>query len=167
MQTDQELAEACAATLFEADVSSRHLGIELVEMGPGRAVTTMTVSPTMVNGHGIVHGGYLFLLADTAFAFACNSHGLMTVAHSAQIIFLEPARAGDRLVARAEERLLYGAESRNGICDVTIRRDGNPPAVVAEFRGASRSLSRPIKGADEATGDGARQAPTSSGDGDA
>lgn len=139
MSAEQDRAEACAAALYEADLSSRHLGIELVEVGEGRAVTTMTVAPTMVNGHGIVHGGYLFLLADTAFAFACNSHGEVTVAHSAEIVFARPGRAGDVLTATATERLRYG---RNGVCDVTVTRDGGE--VVAEFRGASRSLGRPL-----------------------
>lgn len=138
---DQSVAQACAAALLRGDESSRQLGIELVEVQPGRAVTTMTLGPAMANGFGISHGGYLFLLADTAFAFACNAYDQVTVAHSAQIVFARPGRIGDVLVATAEERLRYG---RNGVYDVTIRRsDGE---VVAEFRGSSRSLGRPILG---------------------
>ncbi|MGH9073037.1 MAG: hydroxyphenylacetyl-CoA thioesterase PaaI [Acidimicrobiales bacterium] len=138
--------------MYASDASSHHLGIEVVEVGPGRAVTTMTVAPTMVNGHGIVHGGYLFLLADTAFAFACNSHGEATVARSADIVFVQPAHAGDTLVATAKERLRYGRDSRNGVSDVTIRRsDGT---VVAEFRGQSRSLGRPLVEGGQGDGSG-------------
>ena len=136
---EQGLAEACAAALYEADPSSRHLGIEVAEVGPGRAEVTMTATAAMANGHGTVHGGYLFLLADTAFAFACNSRNQVTVARGADICFVQPGRVGDRLVAAATERLSYG---RNGVFDVTVRRtDGE---VVAEFRGTSRGLGTAI-----------------------
>ncbi|MFE0720126.1 hydroxyphenylacetyl-CoA thioesterase PaaI [Streptomyces rochei] len=120
--------------MFGADEASRRLGIELVEHGEGTAVLRMTVTPAMVNGHRIAHGGYLFLLADTAFACACNSHGPVTVAAGADIVFVAPAREGDVLVARAEERARFG---RSGVYDVTVRRDEE---VIAEFRGRSRSL---------------------------
>lgn len=120
--------------MFGADEASRRLGIELVEHGEGTAVLRMTVTPAMVNGHRIVHGGYLFLLADTAFACACNSHGPVTVAAGADIVFVAPAREGDVLVARAEERARFG---RSGVYDVTVRRGEE---VIAEFRGRSRSL---------------------------
>jgi acyl-CoA thioesterase len=116
------------------DLASRSLGISLVEAGPGFASVRMTVVDSMVNGHGIAHGGYLFLLADTAFACACNSHGPVTVAAGADITFVTSATLGDELVARAEERVTYG---RSGICDVTVRRGDD---VVAEFRGRSRTL---------------------------
>lgn len=93
----------------------------------------MTVSDRMVNGHGITHGGYVFLLADTTFALACNSHGQPTVAAHAGIRYLRPTRAGDTLTARAVERVRFG---RNGIYDVTVTGpDGTP---IAEFRGDSR-----------------------------
>ena len=89
----------------------------------------------MVNGHGIAHGGYIFLLADTAFAFACNTYEIATVAAAADVVFVAPAREGDRLVAEAVERVRFG---RSGVYDVTVRRaDGE---VVAEFRGNSRAL---------------------------
>ncbi|MFE1052162.1 hydroxyphenylacetyl-CoA thioesterase PaaI [Streptomyces rochei] len=120
--------------MFGADEASRRLGIELVEHGEGTAVLRMTVTPAMVNGHRIAHGGYLFLLADTAFACACNSHGPVTVAAGADIVFVAPAREGDVLVAKAEERARFG---RSGVYDVTVRRGEE---VIAEFRGRSRSL---------------------------
>jgi acyl-CoA thioesterase len=123
-----------AEAMFAADEASRGLGVELLEHGAGSAVLRMTVTPAMVNGHGIVHGGYVFLLADSAFACACNSHGPMTVAAGADITFVAPAYEGDVLVARAEERTRYG---RSGLYDVTVLRGDE---VIAEFRGRSRSL---------------------------
>ncbi|MEU3661327.1 hydroxyphenylacetyl-CoA thioesterase PaaI [Streptomyces sp. NPDC032940] len=120
--------------MFAADEASRRLGIELLERGTGTAVVRMTVTPAMVNGHGIAHGGYVFLLADTAFACACNSHGPVTVAAGADIVFVAPAHEGDVLVATAEERTRYG---RSGVYDVSVRRGEE---VVAEFRGRSRSV---------------------------
>ncbi|MBQ0963259.1 hydroxyphenylacetyl-CoA thioesterase PaaI [Streptomyces sp. RK23] len=128
--TEQTPTEA----MFSADEASRGLGIELMEHGAGRAVVRMTVTPAMVNGHRIAHGGFLFLLADTAFACACNSHGPVTVAAGADIVFVAPAREGDVLVAVAEERARYG---RSGIYDVSVRRGDE---VIAEFRGRSRSV---------------------------
>ncbi|MFJ3442278.1 hydroxyphenylacetyl-CoA thioesterase PaaI [Streptomyces sp. NPDC086081] len=120
--------------MFAADEASRGLGIELLEQGEGTAVLRMTVTRSMVNGHGIAHGGYVFLLADSAFACACNSHGPMTVAAGADITFVAPAHEGDVLVARAEERARYG---RSGLYDVSVRRGDE---VIAEFRGRSRSI---------------------------
>ncbi|PZH20956.1 phenylacetic acid degradation protein PaaD [Streptomyces sp. NTH33] len=140
-------------TMFAADQASRSLGIELVHHGEGTAVVRMTVTPAMVNGHRIAHGGYLFLLADTAFACACNSHGPVTVAAAADIDFIAPAHEGDVLEATARERTRYG---RSGIYDVSVRRIDDSPRearaveggggrravgeVIAEFRGRSRSL---------------------------
>ncbi|ONI81151.1 phenylacetic acid degradation protein PaaD [Actinosynnema sp. ALI-1.44] len=122
--------------MFEADAASRALGIELIEAAEGSAVTRMLVTEQMVNGHDIAHGGYVFLLADTTFALACNSHGPVTVAAGADITFVAPARAGDVLIAHAEEKTRYG---RSGIYDVTVKRDGE---VIAEFRGRSRVINR-------------------------
>ena len=116
------------------DEASRSLGIELIDRGEGRAVTQMTVRGDMVNGHAIAHGGLIFTLADTAFACACNSFGPVTVAASADIVFVAPARAGDVLVAEAVLRTRFG---RSGLYDVTVRRDGE---VIAEFRGRSQQL---------------------------
>ncbi len=123
-----------AEAMFAADAASRGLGMELLRAGDGAAAVRMTVTPAMVNGHGIAHGGYLFLLADTAFACACNSHGPVTVAAGADIEFVAPAREGDILVATAEERARYG---RSGVYDVTVARGDE---VIAEFRGRSRTL---------------------------
>jgi acyl-CoA thioesterase len=123
-----------AHTMFAADEASRALGIELVEASDGRAVAEMTITRAMVNGHDIAHGGYVFLLADTAFACACNSHGPVTVAAGADISFLRATGPGDVLVAYAKERVTQG---RSGIYDVTVTCDGD---VVAEFRGRSRVI---------------------------
>ena len=119
------------------DEASRGLGIELIDQGEGRAVTRMTVRDDMVNGHAMAHGGLIFTLADTAFACACNSFGPVTVAASADIVFVAPARAGDVLVAEAVLRTRFG---RSGLYDVTVRRGGE---VIAEFRGRSHSWARP------------------------
>jgi acyl-CoA thioesterase len=134
--TDPELlARRSADAMYAADRASQHLGIEVRDVAPGRASATMTVTDTMINGHGVCHGGYVFLLADTAFAFACNTYGPTTVAAACDVVFVAPARAGDELVAVAAERVRYG---RSGVYDVTVRRqDGK---VLAEFRGSSRAL---------------------------
>ncbi len=120
--------------MLAGDRASRSLGIELAELAPGRAVARMRVTADMVNGHAIAHGAFVFAVADTAFACACNSHGPVTVAAGASITFVAPAREGDELVAEAIERTRYG---RNGVYDVTVRRDDE---VVAEFRGLSRTV---------------------------
>ncbi|MGV9981547.1 hydroxyphenylacetyl-CoA thioesterase PaaI [Micromonospora wenchangensis] len=130
-------ARTAAHDMFDADVASRGLGIELVHAAGGTAVARMRVTAAMVNGHRIGHGGFVFLLADTAFALACNTYGPATVAASGEISFLRPVREGDLLTASATERVRYG---RSGIYDVTVTRDGE---VVAEFRGRSRTLTRP------------------------
>ncbi|MFG3256898.1 hydroxyphenylacetyl-CoA thioesterase PaaI [Streptomyces sp. NPDC048172] len=121
-------------TMFAADHASRSLGIELLTCEEGVATLRMTVTAAMVNGHGIAHGGYLFLLADTAFACACNSYGPVTVAAGADITFVAPAREGDVLHATATERVTYG---RSGVYDVTVVRGEE---VIAEFRGRSRTV---------------------------
>ena len=124
--------------MFDDDAASKALGINMLSATDGRAVARMTVTASMVNGHSIAHGGYLFLFADTAFACACNSHGPVTVAASAEITFVAPAREGDELFAHAEERTRYG---RSGIYDITVRRGPESDAqVIAEFRGHSRSI---------------------------
>ncbi len=129
-----------ARDMFEADVASRSLGIELVEVGAGTATARMRVTEAMLNGYQIMHGGYLFLLADTAFGCACNSHGPMTVAAGAEVSFIAAAHLDDELTAVASERTRYG---RNGIYDVTVYREGpGGPVTVAEFRGRSRTVQR-------------------------
>jgi acyl-CoA thioesterase len=123
-----------AHAMFDRDTASRSLGIELLDAGDGQATVRMRVTAEMVNGHGMTHGGFVFLLADTAFACACNSHGPVTVAAGADISFLAATREGDLLTAYAQERATRG---RSGIYDVTVTCDGD---VVAEFRGRSRQL---------------------------
>lgn len=133
-----ELAEACAAHLWERDLASRSAGMMLEAVAPGYARLALDVETSMTNGHGIAHGGVVFLLADTAFAFACNTYDEVTVAQGADITFVEPAHVGDRLVAEAREVVRRG---RSGVYDVTVTRDAS---VVAVFRGRSRSLGRPL-----------------------
>ncbi|MGC1909936.1 MAG: hydroxyphenylacetyl-CoA thioesterase PaaI [Candidatus Dormiibacterota bacterium] len=147
----RDLAERCAEEMFRADRATRELGMVIEDVGPGRSRLRMVVSGSMINGHGICHGGYLFTLADSAFAFACNTYGEKVLAFGADIVFLSPAHLDDELVAVAEERVLDG---RNGIYDVTVtqRPTGR---VVAEFRGRSRIAGpvaphrRPIPSASE------------------
>lgn len=131
----EDLARRSARAMLDADPASRAAGVQLVEVGPGRAVATMTVTPAMANGHGIAHGAYVFLLADTTFAVACNSRGRRTLAAGCDITYLSPAEVGDELVAEAREVALSG---RSGLYDVSVRRaDGTP---VAEMRGRSRTV---------------------------
>jgi acyl-CoA thioesterase len=118
------------------DLATRSLGIEISDVSAGRATATMVVRPDMSNGHGICHGGYVFLLADTAFAFACNASGTATVASGADVEFLAPAAVGERLTAVAEEVVVRG---RAGVYDVVVRRDRE---VLALFRGRSRALKQ-------------------------
>lgn len=125
---------AAAQAMFAADRASNALGIELLHIGEGVAVARMVVTAAMVNGHGTAHGGYLFLLADTAFACACNTDGAATVAAAADIDFVAPAREGDALLATARERARFG---RSGIYDVRVVRGDE---LIAEFRGRSRTL---------------------------
>jgi len=121
--------------MYADDQATKALRISIDEVGPGRATARMRVTAGMTNGHGIAHGGYVFLLADTAFAYACNSYGPVTVAQACQITFLRPAREGDELIAAAAERV---RTERSGIYDVSVRRaDGE---VLAELRGHSRML---------------------------
>jgi acyl-CoA thioesterase len=129
-----EIARAAADAMWANDAASHALGVEVDEVAPGSARARMRVTESMLNGHGICHGGLVFLLADTAFAFACNSHGPETVAAACDIVFVSPARLDDELVAEAGERTRFG---RSGVYDVTVRRADD--SVVAEFRGQSRT----------------------------
>src|SRR5947209_8902816 len=120
MDLDQvALSRSRADQMYARDRTCQTLGIRLQDVAPGRARLRMRVTGDMTNGHGIAHGGYLFLLADAAFAYACNSYGPVTVAHSAQVTFLRPAGIDDELLADAVERVRYG---RNGVYDVTVSR---------------------------------------------
>ena len=126
----QALAEAVAEAMWARDRAARALGMRIDSVGPGRATLSMPVRGDMVNGHHICHGGLIFALADTAFAYACNAHNRSTVALGCQISFIAPARAGDVLVAAAREQ---SRGARTGVYDVEVRRaDG---AIVALFRG--------------------------------
>jgi acyl-CoA thioesterase len=129
-----DLARACADAMWKEDDASKGLGMEILQIKPGQATLTMTIRPHMVNGHGIAHGGFIFLLADSAFAFACNSHNQRAVAAQCNISFIRPGRLGDRLVATAREISRTG---RSGIYDVRVTVDD---MAIAELRGHSRTL---------------------------
>lgn len=130
-----ESARRNADRMAATDAATRALGIAVDEVADGRATASMRISEYMINGHGMCHGGFVFLLADTAFAYACNTYGTPTVAAGADITFVAAVGVGELLTARADERVRYG---RSGVYDVTVTRaDGE---VVAEFRGRSRRL---------------------------
>lgn len=132
----QALAELAGRTMFERDPASQVLGMTLAAIRPGYARMTMTVRGDMLNGHATCHGGYIFMLADSAFAFACNSHNLNTVGAGCTIEYLAPGREGDVLVAEAVEQALQG---KTGIYDVTVKaEDGR---TIALFRGKSHRVS--------------------------
>ncbi|MCW2752201.1 MAG: paaD [Aeromicrobium sp.] len=136
----QEVAEVSTKAMWAGDRASRLLGMEIVEVGPGGATVSMVIGPDMANGWDVGHGGFIASLADTAFALACNSHGEVTVAAGFDITFLESALAGDTLLATASQRTSRG---RTGIYDVTVTRTADS-TTIAEFRGRSHSLGRPI-----------------------
>lgn len=133
-----EIARRSAEAMWSSDTASKTLGMVIETVGPGEARLSMNVRPDMVNGHDLCHGGFIATLADSAFAFACNSHGVTTVAAGFTIDFLEAAHLGDHLTAHATEVARRG---RSGLYDVTVRRGDT---VIAEFRGRSRSLNRPL-----------------------
>jgi acyl-CoA thioesterase len=129
-----EVARRSADAMQRGDAAGREAGVRLLEVGPGWARVGLAVAARHVNGHGICHGGYVFLLADAAFAYACNSHGVSAVAAGADITFLRPVPVGAELVAEAVERALVG---RSGLYDVTVRVGTES---VAEFRGRARQV---------------------------
>ena len=131
----QALAERVAAAMFAKDRASQMMGMRIVKVGPGRAELTMTVRADMLNGHATCHGGFIFTLADSAFAFACNSNNQTTVASGAGIDFIAPAREGDVLTAAAEER---SATGRTGVYDIAVRNQRGE--TVALFRGKSHRV---------------------------
>jgi acyl-CoA thioesterase len=128
--TGEALARACAAVMLERDAASRSLGMEIEEARPGFARVAMTIAETMVNGHAIAHGGVTFTLADSAFAFACNSRNEPNVALQASISYVSAVHMGERLVAEAQER---SSKGRTGVYDVTVTRGEGE--LVALFRG--------------------------------
>ena len=132
MSEAQSVADAVGAGMYPRDRSAQALGIEVDAIQPGGAVCRMTVREDMVQGHGTCHGGIVFTLADTAFAYACNAHNRVTVALNAEIAFLAPARLGEVLTATARER---SRAARTGVYDVEVRNDDG--TLVALFRGTS------------------------------
>jgi acyl-CoA thioesterase len=133
--TPQQLAEATAQSMYEADACTRALGIEILEVRPGYARLQMNVRPDFLNGHDICHGGLIFTLADSTFAFACNSYNITTVAAGCSIEFLRAVKGGDRLTAEGIEQTLNG---RTGIYDIRVtNREGE---TVAMFRGKSAQI---------------------------
>lgn len=131
--TPHELAQACASRMWDSDQASTGLGMVMEHIAPGACRMSMVVQPRMLNGLGACHGGFIFTLADSAFAFACNTSGMATVGSHCTISYLRPVLEGERMVASAMERV---REGRTGITDVQVTVEG---AVVAEFRGQSRT----------------------------
>ncbi|MDE2427291.1 MAG: hydroxyphenylacetyl-CoA thioesterase PaaI [Burkholderiales bacterium] len=142
----QKLAAACAEAMYANDAATRGLGMEIVAVAPGEATLRMRVRKDMLNGHQTCHGGFLFALADSAFAFACNSRNHATVAAGCSIEYLAPGREGDLITAIAREQVLSG---RTGIYDVELRnQDGHQ---IAMFRGKSHKIKGEIIPAPEAS----------------
>jgi acyl-CoA thioesterase len=137
MQSDpQALARLAGKTMYERDPASQRLGMTLDEIRPGYARMSMRVREDMLNGHGTCHGGYIFMLADSAFAFACNSHNFNTVGAGCSIDYLSPGRAGDVLTAEAVEQALSG---KTGVYDIVVsNQEGRK---VALFRGKSHRVN--------------------------
>ncbi|GAA6175728.1 hydroxyphenylacetyl-CoA thioesterase PaaI [Sulfitobacter pacificus] len=133
--TPQERARKCADLMFAADSASAGLGMTIASVGPGQAVLRMKVRDDMLNGHRICHGGFIFALADSAFAFACNSYNQLVVAQQNQITYVAPGQDGEMLTASATETSRSG---RSGIYDVTVT--GEDGRTVALFRGLSRTV---------------------------
>jgi len=131
-----ERARRSAQAMWAKDQATQWLGAELQDIGPGWAELAMTVAPHHLNGHGICHGGFIFTLADSAFAFACNSYNRLVVAQQNTITYLSPGQPGERLLARANEASLTG---RSGVYDVVVT--GAQGRKVALFRGLSRQIS--------------------------
>jgi acyl-CoA thioesterase len=132
----QRTAERAVDALWRGDAASKQLGMKIESCAPGRATVSMPIRPDMVNGHGICHGGVVFALADSAFAFACNSYGDNTIAAAATIEFLAPAREGDVLRAVASERW---RARRSGIYEIEVVNQRGEP--VALFRGRSHQVA--------------------------
>ena len=134
--TPLEIAQKCAEIMWKNDQASKGLGMRLEKVGPGKAEVSLIVKEKHLNGHAICHGGFIFTLADSAFAFACNTYNQSTVAQNNTITFLLPAHKGQRLMAKATE---INRSGRSGIYDVSVINEKNE--AVAEFRGHSRTIS--------------------------
>jgi acyl-CoA thioesterase len=141
MSDPQAVADASARAMYAEDGASQALGMRILEVRPGYARLAMKVREDMVNGHKLCHGGLIFTLADSAFAFACNTYNAVTVASAANVEFLLPARLGDELTATAEER---SRSKRTGIYDVTVHNSQGE--CVALFRGRSHEIGGAITG---------------------
>jgi len=133
------LARACADAMWADDATRRALGLTLVSVAPGEATLAMTISPSMVNWHDTCHGGFIYLLADTAFGYASNSRNQRMVAQFCTISYLNPAKRGERLIAHATEQVLEG---RSGVYDVSVKREDG--TAIAEFRGHARAIAGSI-----------------------
>lgn len=137
--TPEEVAKSVAQTMYAKDVASSHLGMAIKDIGPGYATLTMRVCDFMLNGHKICHGGYIFMLADSAFAFACNSYNQSTVAQAAQINFLRPVAPDTLLTATAKE---INKTGRTGLYDIDVTTETGE--LVASFRGNSHTIKGQI-----------------------
>jgi acyl-CoA thioesterase len=134
--TPQQIAEKSAKAMWVDDIAAQVHGMRLESIGPGASALSMAATRAMTNGHGTVHGGFIFLLADTAFAYACNSYNQRCVAQQCSIAYLKPGREGSRLTARARE---VRRVERSGVYDVSVADETG--AAIAEFRGLSRSVA--------------------------
>jgi len=134
--TPKERAHKSAQAMWDNDKASKWVGMQIVSLDEGIASLNLTVHDHHCNGHGICHGGIIFLLADSAFAFSCNSRNQVTVAQHNTISYIAPGQLGDTLTALAREVSLSG---RNGIYDVTVTNQDNK--IIAEFRGMSRAIN--------------------------
>lgn len=140
----QQLAEACAEAMYSRDIASQKLGMKIESVGPGRAVLSMPITAAMIQGHDSCHGGYIFTLADSAFAFACNTYDEATVASGCSIEYLAPGKAGDILTAIGEERSRSG---RTGVYDITVQNQHGK--TVALFRGKSYKVRGSVRRLEE------------------
>ncbi len=142
--TEAELAQACADSMYSRDVAAQELGIKIEVTGVGSSRMSMTITAHMLNGHGVCHGGFIFALADTAFAYACNSRNSINLAQSCSIDFVSPAKEGELLTATAEQHHQF---SRTGLYDITVTRANGE--AVARFRGRSYRIKGTILPAGE------------------
>lgn len=143
--TPQQLAEACAESMYSRDLATQKLGIKILSVGPGEAVLTMQVDDRMIQGHGNCHGGFIFAFADSAFAFSCNTYDKATVAQGCSIEYVRPAFEGDLLTATAKE---VNRGGRTGVYDITITNQNQQ--LVALFRGKSYQISGSVRRTEEA-----------------
>lgn len=144
-RTPEEIARQCASAMWATDPASQGLDMEIIDVAPGTATLAMTVTERMANGHGSAHGGFIFALADSAFAFACNTYDERTVAAHCSITYVRPGVRGKRLIATARE---VSRSGRSGIYDVEVTQEG---VVIAHFRGHSRTIGGAIIAPDAST----------------